>query len=71
MPFAANHPTVVSLTAVKTPGGGESLMGADMGGGFHGCLATDNSPSGTVKDGYKKIIMQTLFGQSCHWEQVK
>ncbi len=34
------------------------------------CSAGDNSPDGTVKDGYKKVVSQTLMGTVCHWEQV-
>jgi hypothetical protein len=68
---AAARPAATTLAPVKTLGAGESPLGADMGGGFHGCVAGDSAPTGTVKDGYKKVVMQTPFGQSCHWEQVK
>lgn len=64
----------VSLTptAVKAMGAEkEPSLGADMGGGYHGCVTGDNSPAGTVKDGYRKVVVQTMFGQSCHWELVK
>jgi hypothetical protein len=49
----------------------EPSLGVDMGAGYRGCVGGDNSPSGTVKDGYRKIVVQTMFGQSCHWELVK
>ena len=69
---AASRPASVSLApAVKSIGAEESSLGTDMGGGFHGCVAGDNSPNGTLKDGYKKVLTQTPFGASCHWEQVK
>jgi hypothetical protein len=47
-------------------------VGADMGGGFHACTNPDDgSPSGTVVDGYRKVINQGLMGKSCYWEQIK
>ena len=46
-------------------------LGTDMGGGFRACVAGDNSPAGTVLDGYKKVVTRTLMGQSCYWEQSK
>jgi len=37
-------------------------------GGVRGCIAGDNSPAGTVKDGYKKTITPGMFGPMCQWE---
>jgi hypothetical protein len=69
---AAPRPAATSLSpAVKAIGAAESTLGADMGGGFHGCVTGDTSPNGTIKDGFKKVMTQTPFGASCHWEQVK
>lgn len=45
--------------------------GADQGGGIKGCVAGDNSPSGTVADGMRKVVAATPFGSSCYWEQAK
>jgi hypothetical protein len=45
-------------------------LGVDMGGP-RACVAGDNSPSGTVLSGYKKVITQGLMGPSCHWEPIK
>ncbi len=71
-PPAAARPAATSLApAVKAIGAAESALGADMGGGFHGCVTGDPTPNGTIKDGYKKVMTQTPFGASCHWEQVK
>jgi hypothetical protein len=70
-PSAAARPAATSLAPVRNLTAGESPLGTDMGGGFHGCVAGDTSPNGTVKDGYRKVMTQTLFGPSCHWEQVK
>jgi hypothetical protein len=45
--------------------------GTDVGGGFRGCVAGDTSPAGTVTNGYKKNITQSLMGPQCFWEKVK
>jgi len=48
-----------------------SGMGADIGGGLRACLPGDDSPTGTVLDGYQKRMTSTMFGSVCRWEQVK
>lgn len=45
--------------------------GADMGAGFRTCQVGDTSPSGTVANGYRKVVTQGLFGPQCRWEQVR
>lgn len=45
--------------------------GADVGAGYKACSSDDSSPSGTVVDGMKKIVVATPFGNSCHWESDK
>jgi hypothetical protein len=35
------------------------------------CVPTDTSPSGTVKDGYRKSIIPGMFGPMCQWEPIK
>ncbi len=53
--------------ASKTPAG----MGDDIGGGAHGCLPGDSSPSGTIREGFRKVVMESMFGSICKWEPVK
>jgi hypothetical protein len=48
----------------------DEKVGVDMGGGFHGCVTGDNSPAGTIVNGYKKVVTRVLMGMSCHWEPV-
>jgi hypothetical protein len=36
-----------------------------------GCKPGDDTPSGTVVDGFKKVVSATPFGNACRWEQVK
>jgi hypothetical protein len=49
----------------------QSGPGADTGGGFKACVPGDTSPSGTVVNGMKKMVTQTPFGNTCHWEQAR
>jgi len=39
-------------------------------GANRACVPTDTSPAGTVKDGFKKVITQSLMGE-CYWEPTK
>ena len=45
--------------------------GVEMGGGFRGCVAGDTSPAGTISDGYRKTVTQSMMGSTCFWEKVK
>jgi hypothetical protein len=49
----------------------KSPFGVDMGASLYGCKAGDTAPNGTVTNGFKKVIVRGLMGDSCHWEQVK
>ena len=62
--------SAASLADAK-PDPKDSIVGADMGSGYHQCVAGDDSPAGTIKDGFKKVISQSMFGKTCHWESVK
>ena len=61
---AGAPPPPPAPTEAKGPGG-------DIGGGYHGCLANDSTPSGTVRDGLRKIEVSTPMGKSCRWEPVR
>jgi hypothetical protein len=67
---AAPAAPAVALGASTAKGADNPSIGVDMGAGYHGCVAGDNSPSGTVVNGYVKRITTGLMGQSCHWEPV-
>jgi hypothetical protein len=45
-------------------------LGADNGGGIRQCVKGDESPAGTIVDGYKKRISSGMFGTTCMWEKV-
>ncbi len=49
----------------------DSQVGADIGGGFRACVTGDNSPSGTVVNGYRKAVTKSMMGNSCKWEPVQ
>ncbi len=53
--------------ASTTPPG----IGPEIGPGVHNCLPGDNSPAGTVLNGYQKRLIPSMFGSVCRWEQVK
>jgi cytoskeletal protein RodZ len=40
-------------------------------GSYRSCLKGDNSPDGTVKEGFRKVVTPTAVGPSCHWEKVE
>jgi hypothetical protein len=47
-------------------------LGNDVGGGFRSCNPGDATPTGTVVNGYKKVVSPGMFGvQTCRWEQVR
>jgi hypothetical protein len=35
------------------------------------CKPDDDTPAGTVVDGFKKVVSSTPFGKACRWEQAK
>ena len=71
---AASQP-VTSLGSGPAASGSASSepsgMGAEIGSGVRGCLPGDNSPAGTVLNGYQKRLIASMFGSVCRWEQVK
>jgi len=40
-------------------------------GNYRACLKGDDAPDGTVTDGFKKMVVPTPMGESCHWEKVE
>jgi hypothetical protein len=46
----------------------EAAPGKATGGGFRACVAGDNSPGGTVRDGMRKVVVPSPFGKICRWE---
>lgn len=40
----------------------------EIGPNLRACRLGDASPAGTQKDGWKKVLVPTPMGASCHWE---
>ena len=40
-------------------------------GEIRSCVAGDKTPAGTVKDGYRKTVVNGPFGPSCQWEPIR
>ena len=57
-----------TMVGVKTTT--DPALGVENGG-VRGCVIGDNSPAGTVKDGFKKTINPGMFGPMCQWEPIK
>ena len=57
--------TLVGVNTSKDP-----ALGVENGG-VRACVPGDNSPAGTVKDGFKKTINPGMFGPMCQWERTK
>jgi hypothetical protein len=47
------------------------VPGEKTGQGIKTCVPNDNTPDGTVVDGYRKVSHPTPFGPACMWEPVK
>lgn len=58
---AAPASSVLSGSSKAGPGPGNQ-------GEVRVCQAGDDSPPGTVVDGYKKVVSSTPFGKVCRWE---
>lgn len=65
-PPASNVSTVssVSSTALQKPG--ETISST-----MRYCVPGDNSPEGSVVDGFRKVMRTTPFGKQCYWEKVQ
>ena len=45
--------------------------GVELGQDSRACVPGDTTAAGTVKDGFRKVVNKTPFGDSCRWEAVK
>ncbi len=45
--------------------------GKEIGAGLAACIPGDDSPAGTEKNGMRKVINKTPFGDACRWETAK
>jgi hypothetical protein len=62
-PAAAPAPVLPVIKSALGPGD-------DTGRGYKVCQPNDNTPDNSVVDGYKKLSLQTPFGNACRWDPV-
>jgi hypothetical protein len=46
---------------------GNTISGTE----FRVCSLSEPTPAGTVVDGYRKVVSNTMMGKTCYWEKVK
>ncbi len=69
-PPARSAPAAPSTTNVSaTPG--SPKFGRDLSADTKYCAADDDSPEGTVVDGFRKVTRRTPFSTTCTWEKVR
>ena len=64
-PSAADAAASAEAASEKGP-----APGIDVGGGYRSCAPDEKSPSGTIRNGYRKVEASTAFGNTCRWEPV-
>jgi hypothetical protein len=72
-PAAANNNggAVRAISSEASSDVNKGPLGLDVGGGFRACTPGDTTPTGSVVNGYKKVVSRGMFGDVCRWEQVK
>jgi mannose-6-phosphate isomerase-like protein (cupin superfamily) len=57
-----------SASAAPRSDGKKPVQGVDLGSGFRACVPGENSPDGTVVNGYRKLVSHSFLGPSCIWK---
>lgn len=70
-PQAAAPQTETRSGPVAIVGGSPTRPGIDIAADTKACQPGDTSPSGSVQDGYRKVVTQSPFGGSCRWERIR
>jgi hypothetical protein len=67
---AAAAPTVVApvRTAAPAPDPGPGEQTSEE---HRSCQAGDTSPAGTIRNGYRKVLLSSPFGDLCRWDLVR
>jgi hypothetical protein len=68
---APQGPPVSVAPAVSKVAKVEAGPGVELGADSRACVPGDTTAPGTVKEGYRKVVNKTPFGDSCRWEAVK
>lgn len=66
---SSNTAGSAASTNVTNPAIGKEVGAPGMS--VRGCVGGDNSPAGTIIEGYKKQIVSTPFGNQCSWIPAK
>ncbi|MEI9815281.1 MAG: hypothetical protein WDO18_22705 [Acidobacteriota bacterium] len=72
-PAPAGGRTIIGAGPAPSAGQQKSI-GPTLGepqGNLRNCVAGDNSPDGTILDGFRLKKMDNLFGSTCQWEPLK
>jgi hypothetical protein len=67
---AAAATTSNSMQTIGPSSGSHGRLGPGAGT-FRACVKDDDSPEGTMEDGFRKVSVSTPMGKSCHWEKVQ
>ncbi len=70
-PPAAAASTTSTSTTITASTPEKSGPGVSVGADARACQPGDNSPAGTVKDGFRKVMTDSPFGKLCRWEPAK
>jgi hypothetical protein len=72
---AAPAPAGAQVASITKMGGAAQAktdpVFGQQNGNYRMCAPGDNSPDGTIKDGYRKSIVMSMMGPSCQWEPVR
>jgi len=71
---AAAHAAKPASAAPKAPEKARADVRGKPGPGndkYRTCEAGDDSPDGTISNGWRKVSFSTPMGSSCHWEKVE
>ena len=68
-PVTSSNAAGSAASNVTSPKIGKEVGAAGVS--VRGCVSGDNSPAGTVIDGYRKQVVSTPFGNQCSWIPAK
>lgn len=69
-PAAAAETNSKSVPTLGSKSESRGKLGPGVGS-YRACVKDDDSPDGTIEDGFRKLSVSTPMGISCHWEKVK
>lgn len=70
-PSSAQLKKVEETPSAAIPTGDVRGRPGAVNGKVRNCLKGDDSPDGTIAEGYRKVVPFLPMGQTCHWEKVE